>query len=129
MKSRKIVPIGILTLIYAYVIITTLRLFYFPNSEFSLDLSLIRQDLIQYTLIIEIIIILMALSVVPAFFISMKQFKELKTEKIPIMTIVVFSIIPAGLALLNDVLTGNILLSIGLLIYGIIFTVLVYKFR
>jgi len=79
MKQYKNIIIVILALFYLLVILRIIILYLVPNTD--LLYNQIQQNLISYVIIIKIILILMALSVIPAYY-SLK--KNLTNEMVPI---------------------------------------------
>ncbi|MBI5679401.1 MAG: hypothetical protein HZC47_00665 [Methanobacterium sp.] len=124
MKGKEIL---LIIVFYLLVIGQTIKFFYFPNSA----LSIIRQDFLPYVFFIKIIMILIVFSLIPSFYVVRKAFKEkwtIELENNFIKLIMGFSVIPPLMALINN-FTGDILFSAFLLVYGVIFTVIAYRFR
>lgn len=90
--------------------------------------STVFHNLMQYSLIIELFFVVMVLSLIPIF-ISLRRHTKENDKKISIDTILLLSLIAPILAFVNNYFTGNILFSIFLLTYGILFTIIAYKFR
>lgn len=125
MKNKEII---LIFLFYLLVIGQTIRFFYFPNSA----LSIISQDFLPYVFFIKIIMILIVFSLIPSFYVVRKAFKEkwtIELENSFIKLIMGFSVIPPLMVLINNFITGDILFSAFLLVYGVIFTVIAYRFR
>lgn len=126
----------LILLIFFYLITffkTILLLFiqiYIPNFDYMTSLLAISHEFTPYAQIIKIIFIVLAFSIIPGFYILKKNIKENNPyyKKIHIL-ISMLAFTPAILALLNNFITADFLLSIALLLYGILFMVLAYKFR
>lgn len=132
MKLNKKIFIVLLSLFYLLVIQKIISLYLFPKTDFNLFLNQTQEDFMPYTIIIKIIIILIALSLIPGYYILKKAFKEevppnLK-DRFPILILAISAIIPA-LALLSTLFIGDVLFSSLILIYGILFTTITYKYR
>jgi len=128
MNQNKNIILVILTLFYLLVILRIAIVYLFPNTD--LQYSQIQQNLISYAIIIKIILILMALSVIPAYY-SLKNnlTMEMSVKMKNMFHVLIFGIsalIPIT-ALLNLYLTGDTILSSILIIYGLIFTLFLYK--
>ena len=128
MKFINVFSVSCSVLVYLIVIKSTLSMFYSINPFFSF----IAQNFSQYALIIELIIVLIAFSIIPGFYVLRKAFKkesQLKIKETFISLIVALSVLPPMLAFLNNIFTGNLLFSAGLITYGIIFGAMALKFR
>lgn len=68
MKQYKIIVTILLASCYFLLIERIIILYFFPNT--SIELSQIQQNLTPYALIIKIILILIALTIIPAYFIQ-----------------------------------------------------------
>lgn len=128
MNRNKNSIIVILTLFYLLVILRIAILYLFPSTDFQY--SQIEQNLISYVIIIKLILILMALSVIPAYY----SLKKNLTKEMPLNIKNMFYVLIFGIsalipltALLNIYLTGDLILSSLFIIYGIIFTLILYK--
>jgi hypothetical protein len=128
MKQYKNIIIVILALFYLLVILRIIILYLVPNTD--LLYNHIQQNLISYVIIIKIILILMALSVIPAYY----SLKKNLTNEMPLKIKNMFYVLIFGIsalipltALLNTYLTGDLILSSLLLLYGILFTLTLYK--
>ncbi len=130
MKLNKKIFLIILIIFYLLVMQKIISMFLFPNNDFNLFLGEIQQELSAYGMIIKIIIILIALSIIPGCYILKRAFEEDLPPHIqkmfPILVLAISAIIPT-MALLNAFLTGDLLLSSMLIIYGLIFTTFTYK--
>lgn len=73
--------------------------------------------------------ILIVFSLIPGFYIVRKVFKRTSEElEISFIKIILgFSIIPPLMALLNNFFTRDVLFSVFLLLYGVIFAIITYK--
>jgi len=112
--------------IYFLVIFNTL---YWYFSPFPL-LETVFQEFRQHSLIIqELIIIFIALPMIPGFIVVKKAYNKLRLKKVPIPAILMISTPIPLFAFVNNCLTGNFLLSMILLIYGVLFSLLAFRFR
>jgi len=125
MKTTTIIATVMSILIYIIAIEETVQLFFSPNPEFDI----IFQGFRQHTVTIELVIILMALSMIPAFFFIKRECNEVQLGKVPIQLILIFSTILPVLAFVNDYFTGDLLFSAALIVFGVIFIVVAYRFR
>jgi hypothetical protein len=123
MNQNKNRIIMILTLFYLLVILRIAILYLFPSTD--LLYSQIQQNLISYVIIIKLILILMALSVIPAYY----SLKKNLTKEMPLKIKNIFQVLIFGIsalipltALLNIYFTGDLILSSVLIIYGVLFT-------
>lgn len=125
-KLNKYNPLWILILIMTYILIiyTTVYWYFFPHPY----LHLIFEEAASTAWILQILIILYALSLIRGFITVRKEYHEERFKKVPIPLVVMSSIIIPLIAFVN-IFTGNFLLSMGLLVYGIIYTVAAFKFR
>jgi hypothetical protein len=77
-----------------------------------------------------VVMFLVALSIIPCFIIFRMEFEFLGEEPYQekkyklLMFSVMFSGIPAMMAILNIVLTGNLLFSLALFIYGVLYALI-----
>ncbi|EKF85507.1 hypothetical protein [Methanobacterium formicicum] len=129
MKLNKKFLLVLLALIYLLVVQKIITSYLFPTTDFNITLSQLNQEILPYRIIIKIAIFLIALSVLVVFVVLKNN---LRTDLSPIppemfiILILIFSAVIPALALLNILLTGDILFSPILLIYGVIFTSVVY---
>ncbi|MFA0833575.1 MAG: hypothetical protein ACC609_06165 [Methanobacterium formicicum] len=129
MKLNKKFLLVLLALIYLLVVQKIITSYLFPTTDFNITLSQLNQEILPYRIIIKIAIFLIALSVLVVFVVLKNN---LRTDLSPIppemfiILILIFSAVIPALALLNILLTGDILFSSILLIYGVIFTSVVY---
>jgi len=129
MKLNKKFLIVFLALFYLLVVQKIITSYLFPTTDFNITLSQLNPEIIPYGIIIKIAIFLIALSVLVVFVVLKNN---LRTDLSPIppemfiILILIFSAVIPAAALLNILLTGDILFSSILLIYGVIFTSVVY---
>jgi hypothetical protein len=124
-------------LILIYLITFTMNILlyyaqlYFPDLEYLTSMSTVSQEFIFYIPMVKIIMVLIAFSLVPGFFIIRKNAREQYPyyEKISIHLVVMFSFALPLLALISNFITTDFLFSTFLLIYGVLFTVLAFKYR
>lgn len=114
-----------LVLIYFLIIYNTVYWYFFPNPI----LCLIFEEAAFTAWILQIMMILFSLRIIHEFIILRNEYHEERFKKIPIPVIIMFSVVIPILTFANNIFTANFLFSMILLIYGIIFTVLAYKFR
>lgn len=129
MKLNKKFIIVLLALFYIIVIQRIITLFLFPDVGVNTSLSQLQQETLSYAIVIKIILLLMALSAIPLFLVLKKNLRtdDLHISKeISIILILLISAIIPITALLNIFLTGDILFSSLLIIYGITFTAAIY---
>lgn len=116
-------------LFYLVVIQRVIILYLFPNTGINNALSQLQQETLPYMVIIKVALLLIALSMILVFFLLKK---DLVVDGFPIpkdvfiLLILIMSAIIPTVALLNIFLTGDILFSSLLLIYGIVFTTVIY---
>ncbi len=125
MENKEKLLIIISIFIYIDIIRSTIQFYLFPNP----DLNIIFQGIRQQTILIEFLFILIMLIMIPSFIYIRKRFEEEKLKKIPIGLIIAFSVSAPLFSLANTYLTGNLLFSTALIIYGIIFALLAFKYR
>jgi hypothetical protein len=128
MKKHKTIITLILAFVYLLLIEKIISLYFFPNIDPFL--SEIQQNLAPYASIIKIMLILVALSVIPGYYSLKKNITEdmpLKVKNIFYILIFGTSALISVSALLNIYLTGDLPLSSLLLIYGVIYTLILYK--
>jgi hypothetical protein len=129
MKLNKKFIIVFLALFYLIVIQRIITLFLFPDVGVNTSLSQLQQETLSYAIVIKIILLLMALSAIPMFLILKKNLRtddlHVSEEMSIILILLISAIIPIA-ALLNIFLTGDILFSSILIIYGVVFTVVIY---
>lgn len=129
MKPNKNLIIVFLILFYLIVIQRVIILYLFPNTGINNALSQLQQETLPYMVIIKVALLLIALSMILVFFLLKK---DLGIDGFPIpkdvfiLLILIMSAIIPTVALLNIFLTGDILFSSLLLIYGIVFTTVIY---
>jgi hypothetical protein len=118
-----------LVFFYLLVIQKIFTLYLFPTTDFNIVLSQLNQEVLPYEIIIKITMLLIALSTLVAFVVLKNNLRTglspIPPEMFIIMILIFSAVIPAA-ALLNILLTGDILFSSMLLIYGVIFTSVVY---
>lgn len=118
--------IGIVAVVYFLILLNTIYWYFFP---FPL-LATIFQDVRPYSFEIqEFIILFIAIPIIPGFFRVRGAYKNLRSKRVPIPVILMMSILIPLSAFLNNCFTGNLLFSIALLVYGIFFTVLAFRYR
>lgn len=129
MKLNKKFIIVLLALFYIIVIQRIITLFLFPDVGVNTSLSQLQQETLSYAIVIKIILLLMALSAIPLFLVLKKNLRtdalHISKEISIILILLISAIIPIT-ALLNIFLTGDILFSSLLIIYGITFTAAIY---
>lgn len=113
-----------LALLYFLVIYNTVYWYYFPNPL----LHLIFEEAASTAWTLQILMILVSLSLIRSFIMIRNEYHKEKFKKIPIPAIIMFSVVIPILTFVNN-FTGNFLLSMWLLIYGIVFTILAFKLR
>jgi|WetSurMetagenome_2_1015567.scaffolds.fasta_scaffold630370_2 hypothetical protein len=129
MKLNKNFLIVFLALFYLLVVQKIITSYLFPTADFNIALSQLNQEILPYAIIIKIAIFLIVLSVLVVFVVLKNN---LRTDLSPIppemfiILILIFSAVIPTAALLNILLTGDILFSSILLIYGVIFTCVIY---
>lgn len=129
MKLNKKFLIVFLALFYLLVVQKIIISYLFHNTDFNITLSQLNPEILPYGIIIKIAIFLIALSVLVVFVVLKTN---LRTDLSPIhpemfiILILIFSAVIPAAALLNILLTGDILFSSILLIYGVIFTSVIY---
>ncbi len=129
MKLNKKFLIVFLALFYLLVVQKIITSYLFPTTDFNITLSQMNQEILPYAIIIKIAISLIALSVLVVFVVLKNNLKRglspIPPEMLIILILIFSAVIPA-VALLNILLTGDILFSSILLIYGVIFTSVIY---
>lgn len=129
MKLNKKFLIVFLALFYLLVVQKLITSYLFPNTDFNITLNQLNQEILPYAIIIKIVIFLIALSVLVVFVVLKNN---LRTDLSPIppemfiILILIFSAVIPATALLNILLTGDIIFSSMLIIYGVIFTSVIY---
>lgn len=129
MKPNKKVLMVFLALFYLVVIQKIVTLYLFPSTGINTPLSQLQQDILPYAMIIKIVLLLIALSIV---FVYVVLKEKLGTDDLPIpeelfvTLMLVFSAIIPIAALLNTFLTGYLLFSSILVIYGLVITIIIY---
>ena len=125
MKLNKKFLIVFLALFYLLVVQKIVTLYVFPTTNFNIALSQLNHEILPYAIIIKIAMILIVLSVLVVF-VVLKNNLRTNLSPIPpemfIILILIFSAVIPAVALLNILLTGEILFSSIILIYGVIFT-------
>lgn len=112
-------------LIYIIAIERIIRSYFFPD----LGMATTLEELSQYKVTIELMISFVALSWIPCFLILQKAFEKGPLKKIPFPLLIGLSTIFPAFAFANIFLTGDLLFSTALVIYGVLFTVISLKFR
>ncbi len=121
MKLNKKFIIIFLALFYLIIIQKIITLFLFPDVGVNTSLSQLQQETLPYAIVIKIILLLMSLSAIPLFLVLKNNLRtnDLHISKeISIILILLISAIIPITALLNIFLTGDILFSSILIIYG-----------
>lgn len=113
-----------LILIYFLVTFNTVYWYFFPHPL----LYHIFEEVAPYALIFQIGLILFVISMTRGFFTVRMEYNEGRLKKVPIPAVCLFSVMIPILSFVNN-FTGNFLFSMGLLAFGVIFTVLAFKFR
>lgn len=130
MKLNKKFIIIFLALFYLIIIQKIITLFLFPDVGVNTSLSQLQQETLPYAIVIKIILLLMSLSAIPLFLVLKNNLRtnDLHISKeISIILILLISAIIPITALLNIFLTGDILFSSILIIYGVTFTTFIYS--
>nr|WP_319372836.1 hypothetical protein [uncultured Methanobacterium sp.] len=129
MKLNKKFIIVVLALFYLIVIQRIITLYLFPDLGVNSSLSQLQQQTLSYAMIIKIILLLMALIMIPVYLVLKKNLRTadlpVPKEMIIILILLISAIIPIT-ALLNIFLTEDLLFSSILIIYGVIFTTVIY---
>ena len=125
MKLNKKFLIVFLAIFYLIVIQKIVTLYLFANADVNTPVIQLQQEILPYTLIIKIALLLIGLSVMLVFLILKKkmetEFSTIPKDMFIILILIVSAVIPI-VALLNAFLTGDILLSSILISYGVLFT-------
>ena len=126
--------ITLLVLFYLITFSKTILLYYtqiyFPDLDYMVSLITISQEFAPYAQIIKIIMIFIVFSMIPCLFLIKKNIQENYSHKnIPLAFIAMFALAPPLLVLINNFMAADFLFSIALLIYGVIFTILAFKYR
>lgn len=99
------------------------QMYYFPSEA----MVMISEEFLPYSFIIEIAMVLICLSLIPGVYVLKKAYDE--SEYIIgdfFIFILMLSAIPVAFTLLSTYLLNNIFFPLGLLLYGILFSVLSY---
>lgn len=114
------------SVLYFIVILNTIYWYFFP---FPL-LETIFQEFRQYSFQIqEIIILFIAFPIIPGYYGIRRKYKKVYHQKVPILLILLISTPIPLFAFVNNCFTGNLIFSLILLTYGVIFTILAFKYR
>jgi hypothetical protein len=132
MKMNKKIVILVLALGYFVVIQKIISLYIFSYPSIKANLIQLQQQVLPYVIIIEIMLILMVLSMILVYLVLKKALDaedhpEIK-EKINLVMLIFSGIIPIA-ALLSIYFTGNIFFTSIILIYGLLFTFLIYTMK
>lgn len=128
MKLNKKFIIVFLVLFYLLVIQRIITLYLFPDLGVT-PINQLQQETISYLMIIKIVLLLIALSMISVFMVLKNNSG---TNDLPIskemffILILLMSVIIPITALLNIFLTGDLLFSSILIIYGVVFTITIY---
>lgn len=129
MKLNKKFITVILALFYLIVIQRIIILYLFPDVGSNTSLSQLQQETLPYAVIIKIILLLVALNMIPLFLILKKKLgtgdRPVPKEMFIILILLLSVSIPT-VALLNIFVTGDLLFSSILIIYGVVFTTAIY---
>lgn len=129
MKLNKKLILVILALFYFIVVQRIITLYLFPDVGINTSLSQLPQETLPYAMILKIILLLMALFMIPLFLVLRKKIgtddHPVPKEMFIILILLVSAIIPI-VALLNIFLTGDLFFSSILIIYGLVFTIVIY---
>lgn len=129
MKINKKFILVFLALFYLIVIQRIITLYLFPDLGSNNSLSQLQQETLPYAMIIKIILLLIALNMIPLFIVLKKN---LRTSEGPVskeMFIILILLLSASIptvALLNIFVTGDLLFSSTLIIYGVLFTIAIH---
>jgi len=103
-------------------------LYLFPDLGVT-PINQLQQETLPYVMIIKIVLLLIALSMIPMFLVLKKNLgiAEFPISKEMFITLILLmsAIIPIA-SLLNIFLTGDLLFSSILIIYGVVFTIAIY---
>lgn len=128
MKLNKKFIIVFLALFYLLVIQRIITLYLFPDLGVT-PINQLQQETLPYVMIIKIVLLLIALSMIPMFLVLKKNLgiAEFPISKEMFITLILLmsAIIPIA-SLLNIFLTGDLLFSSILIIYGVVFTIAIY---
>jgi hypothetical protein len=118
--------IVIVAILYCLIIFNTIYWYFFPYP----DLNTIFQDFRPYSFeIIEIVVLFIAIPLIPGFYRVKGAYKNLRLKRVPIPVVLMFAIPIPLFAFVNNCFTGNLIFSMILLTYGVIFTILAFKYR
>lgn len=118
--------IGIVAGLYFIVFLNTVYWYFFPYPE----LAMIFQELRPYSkIIMDLIIIFIVAPMILGFVVIKRAYNNELSTEIPIPVILLMSTPVPLVAFLNNCFTGNLLFSLILLVFGVVFTVLTFKFR
>lgn len=122
---RRFFIIGLI-LIYIIAIGRVIMVYFFPD----LGINLNFEEFNEYKLLIESMVVIMPILIIPCYFIIRIALKErMMIKNVPYVIIIAFSSIPPIFASLNIYFTENVLFSVFLIIYGILFAIMAFKFR
>lgn len=129
MKPNKNLIIVFLILFYLVVIQRIITLFFFQNVGINNALSQVQQETLPYMVIIKVALLLIALSMILVFGVLKKNLvtddSTIPKDVFTFLILILSAVVPT-VALLNIFLTGDVLFSSLLLIYGIAFTTAIY---
>lgn len=115
----------ILVLIYLFVVLNTIYWYFFPHPV----LYLIFFEIGPFSLIIQLgIILIIILGLIKGFYITKKAYNEERSKMVPILAVVLFSVPIPLLSFINN-FTGNFKFSFALIVFGVIYTILAFRFR
>lgn len=126
-ENREVKKISIVMVIGIYLITISmlLSLYVFPD----LGLGFLSAEMGHNVFIMELIIGILAFSIIPAFFIIKIAFRESGLEKVPFpLAALIPTIFPLA-AYISYILTANLGVALVLLLSGIIFNVITLTYR
>lgn len=132
MKINKKLVILFLAFGYFLVIQKIVSLHFFTYLGVNANLIQLQQQILPYSIVIKIMLILMAMSAIAVFLIlknvlETEDVPEIK-EKIIILMLILTSVIPLA-AWLYVSLIGDLFVALILIIYGLVFTTAIYNIK
>jgi len=123
MKAKRIIPIVILIFIYIIAIKDTITLYHISGAEFSIFVSYLKPELLPFVALFELLILFfpVALSTIVTLY---KSYKQSPPLKLPFNDIVMISVSPPILAIINNYISGIFIYSAFILFYSFIMTAL-----
>jgi hypothetical protein len=76
-----------------------------------------------------IIVLFITIPLIPGYYRFRGAYQNLRLKNVPIPVVLMFSIPLPIFAFINSFFTDDLLFSTGLLIYGVLFAVLAFRFR